>query len=65
MAKKTYETIFALGAKIESSMGKAFGKAQKNINKLDKYTKKANKTSKEFSNHGKSSWSFSSGVYGI
>ncbi|PKL00068.1 MAG: hypothetical protein CVV56_08110 [Tenericutes bacterium HGW-Tenericutes-1] len=50
MAKKTtYETILAIGGKVQSSMGKAFSQAQKNISGLEKQTKAANATNKGFS----------------
>ncbi|PKM93894.1 MAG: hypothetical protein CVU84_13375 [Firmicutes bacterium HGW-Firmicutes-1] len=49
MAKKTtYETILAIGGKVQSSMGKAFSQAQKNIAGLEKQTKAANATNKGF-----------------
>lgn len=48
MAKNTYETIMAIGGKVQSSLGKAFTQAQKNINGLEKQTKAANAANKSF-----------------
>jgi phage-related protein len=40
-SKTTYETIFALGAKIQNSLPKSFGTAQKNIKNTQSATEKA------------------------
>jgi len=48
MAKTTYETVMAIGGKVQSTLGKAFTHAQKNINGLEKQTKAANAANKSF-----------------
>ncbi len=44
MLAKTYETMFALGARLESSFGKAFSNAQKQMNATSKQVDRLNRS---------------------
>lgn len=63
--RKVYETIFALGAKVQASLGKAFGAVQQNMKAIQQQSKQTELATKQFSGALKWAGGIAAGYFSV